>query len=340
MFLRRLYTLSIHLTLCTTLFVQKRSLAAMSELNKFKPITLITFDVDGTLIRGSAACPEATIHAKAFLHAAGKITKDIDDFEKQYDSPLDFIPQEKYHGQTDGLIILNLIRNAFQKPVDEVSPNLNELFNKMYEYVCRFPDDVIAKSAVPIPGVLETLQKLRDDEKRAGHYMCGLVTGNVEGIARRKMRATGIFHTNILTRKSPHQTWSGDEDAAFLGGFGSDHCSCNIDDPTMSYKDRGEQIVIAWKRAKSLLNDDEKIVRVVHVGDAPADILAAKWCADNDKFGDEVTASCIGVATGSYSAQLLTDLAGDHVPNKWEPFILEKGLADERFIDYCRIHTK
>jgi hypothetical protein len=42
----------------------------------------------------------------------------------------------------------------------------------------------------------------------------------------------------------------------------------------------------------------EKIVKVVHVGDAPADILAAKYCFENNKFGNDVCVGCIGVATG------------------------------------------
>lgn len=305
-----------------------------------KPITLITFDVDGTLVRGSAAHPDATIHAKAFLHAAGKLFGGKESFETECDTPLDFIPHEKYHGQTDGLILLNLIKHAFDVPAHEASPKLKELFSIMYDYFGRFPDSEIAKSALPIPGVLETLAKLASDKSRKGYFMCGLVTGNVEGIARKKMRASGIFDSQIFTEKAAEQDWDGDHDTAFLGGFGSDHCSCNIEDATMSFKDRGEQIAIAWRRATSLLKENEKIVRVVHVGDAPTDILAAKWCADNGKFGDNVVASCIGVATGSYSVDRLASLAGPSIPSKWEPFFLEKGLADESFIDCCKIYSE
>jgi phosphoglycolate phosphatase-like HAD superfamily hydrolase len=299
-----------------------------------KPITLITFDVDGTLIRGSG-----NVHAKAFLHAAGIIAKNQTDFENLHDSPLDFLPIEKYHGQTDGLIILNLIRAAFGVSVEEVSPKLKEIFDIMYQYFCRFPDSEISQSSVVIPGVLETFAKLTTDESRKGYFMCGLVTGNVEGIARKKMRATGIFQSNIFTHKADDQTWVGDDDASFLGGFGSDHCSCNIDDATMAYKDRGEQIAIAWRRAKSLLKENEEIVRVVHVGDAPQDILAAKWCAENNKFGQNVVTGCIGVATGCYSNEVLTSHAGNSVPGSWEPVVLTDGLADDRFIECCKIFS-
>ena len=39
------------------------------------------------------------------------------------------------------------------------------------------------------------------------------------------------------------------------------------------------------------------LTRVVHVGDAPADVLAAKHCADAKQFGDSITVGCVGVAT-------------------------------------------
>ena len=50
---------------------------------------------------------------------------------------------------------------------------------------------------------------------------CGLVTGNVEGIARKKMRSVGVHATGALAPPAAEQRWAGEEDAAFLGGFGS-----------------------------------------------------------------------------------------------------------------------
>ena len=63
--------------------------------------------------------------------------------------------------------------------------------------------------------------------------MCGLVTGNVEGIARKKMRAVGIMQTGALSPPSLEQGaqyWGDEEADGFLGGFGSDYCSGRIDD--------------------------------------------------------------------------------------------------------------
>jgi len=76
--------------------------------------------------------------------------------------------------------------------------------------------------------------------------------------------------------------------------------------------------------------------------------LAAKWCLEENKFNipssDEqwdssqdleqsVVVSCIGVATGKFSADTLRECAGKVQPGKWEPVILEKGISDPAFID-------
>jgi len=148
-------------------------------------------------------------------------------------------------------------------------------------------------------------------------------------------RATGIFHTKVLSRKADDQKWEGEDETTFLGGFGSDYCSGDIDDKTRIYKDRGEQIMIAYRRAKTLLKDDQQIVRVVHVGDAPADVLAAKHFYETVE--DEVTVSCIGVATGKFDKTTLENLIGTPIEGRWEPIVLEKGLSDENFIKHCKI---
>ena len=58
------------------------------------------------------------------------------------------------------------------------------------------------------------------------------------------MRATGIYNTNCFSRKADDQRWEGENDCEFLGGFGSDYCSGNIDDRERIYKDRGIYIFI------------------------------------------------------------------------------------------------
>lgn len=87
------------------------------------------------------------------------------------------------------------------------------------------------------------------------------------------------------------------------------------------------------------LLEGEEIVRVVHCGDAPGDVLAAKYCSEENKFGDKVAVSCIAVATGKFSADHLSSLFGDFQAGKWEPYVLERGIADPSFISLCGIET-
>ncbi|RYG63092.1 HAD family hydrolase, partial [archaeon] len=198
------------------------------------PVTLVTFDVDGTLVQGSSTAPEITVHAKAFLHAAGRVAGKQDAFERQHASPLDLIAKHNYHGCTDGLISLHLMKNAFGLPADQGMQKLDAVFSCMYEFVNQVEDSAITHTIVPIEGVLETLSRLRDMESLRGRVLCGLVTGNVEGIARKKMRATGIFGLGLLSPPASDQEgcYPGTEDCAFLGGFGSDFCSGDIEDET------------------------------------------------------------------------------------------------------------
>lgn len=70
-----------------------------------QPVTLLTFDVDGTLLQGSSRRTETSYHAQAFTHAISTVFSDRNtsvEFRSQdtstYKSPLDFIPPQNYHG--------------------------------------------------------------------------------------------------------------------------------------------------------------------------------------------------------------------------------------------------
>ena len=100
--------------------------------------------------------------------------------------------------------------------------------------------------------------------------------------------------------------------------------------------DRGEQIAIAWRRARRA---HPSLERLVHVGDAPADVLAARACAlegllDGDDGPGVV--GCVAVGTGKYAPEHLADLAGDAVDGVWDPVVLADGLADLRFLAVAR----
>jgi hypothetical protein len=245
-----------------------------------------------------------------------------------------------YHGSTDGLILLRLARATLGIDSVESFQKLDEMFNSMYDYICSCSDEEISEHISTLPGVINQLNTLSEMQDQV---MCGLVTGNVEGIARQKMKAVGVLATNALSAPCPSQrNWPGSEELAFLGGFGSDYCSGNIDDIERNHLDRGEQISIATKRCQNVLgnansnanSNTKKLKRVVHVGDAPSDVLAAKWFSGANT-DDSICVGMVAVATGSYSADELRELAGETIPGKWEPIVLEMGMADPEFLSAC-----
>lgn len=212
-------------------------------------------------------------------------------------------------------------------------PKLRTVFEEMYRYVSSNPDEEVIKGIQPLPGVLETLRTLA--QEHSDTTIRALVTGNLEGAARIKMRACGVLETQCLHPPAASQNWEGAEECAFLGGFGSDFCSGDIEDLSRIYKDRAEQIFIAYERAKTLLKPGEHIARVIHVGDAPNDVLAARECFENKRFGEDVTVGCIGVVTGHFPKEVLTAHIGVAIPGRWEPLVLENGFNDPLFLQHA-----
>lgn len=295
--------------------------------------TLITFDVDGTLVKGSGKAADASAHSRAYGVACGRLFGT----DGRPTRPVaEVLPRRDYHGSTDGLILLRLARADLGIEPAKSAARLDELMDIMYEYISGLEDGEIATGIFTLPGVidqLETLAKMKD------RVACGLVTGNVEGIARRKMKAVGVWQTGALAAPAKdqiNQRWFGTDDFGFLGGFGSDYCSGNIDDAERNYLDRSEQIAIATRRCEeSLLSSEKRLERVVHVGDAPADVLAAKIFSQRDDLN--LCVGCVAVATGSYGADELKKLAGEPIPGRWEPVTLEEGMADQNFLEACGV---
>jgi len=310
-----------------------------SSAHAFSPTTtsttLITFDVDGTLVQGSGNAPRDGAHAQAFAFAIGHVLAGKKDGRDGVANVADVLPKHLYHGSTDGLILIRYAQAALNVPPEQSAPQLDTLMQVMYEYIMTLDDEAVANCLSPLPGVMETLERLTDLQRRQSqqdshttdlpHVLCGLVTGNVEGIARRKMKAVGILQTGVFHPPcSTQKEWIGTEDMAFLGGFGSDYCSKDIDNINRNYLDRAEQIKIAATRCHNILEDEYSqsggktrriLKRVVHVGDAPSDVLAAKVVADSQP------GYCVGmvaVATGSYSAEELTLLCGTPSPRGWD----------------------
>eukprot|EP00584_Thalassiosira_punctigera_P010788 CAMPEP_0172546042 /NCGR_PEP_ID=MMETSP1067-20121228/15870_1 /TAXON_ID=265564 ORGANISM="Thalassiosira punctigera, Strain Tpunct2005C2" /NCGR_SAMPLE_ID=MMETSP1067 /ASSEMBLY_ACC=CAM_ASM_000444 /LENGTH=345 /DNA_ID=CAMNT_0013332905 /DNA_START=48 /DNA_END=1085 /DNA_ORIENTATION=- len=320
--------------------------------------TLITFDVDGTLVSSSPGW-ERGAHGRSFVHA---VDATVGQGETSAAARMATVPEllekHEFHGSTDGLILLRLARATLGPSFDPdaASSRVDDMMDEMFRFVSGCDDAEVSRGIAPLPGVLDTLRTLAseraavDDGDGAASVACGLVTGNVEGIARRKMRALGVHATGALTPLPYPQggrVWDGVEDARFLGGFGSDYCSGSLDDPARNYLDRGEQLAICVQRCAELSSDDvsrpytsssRPLERVIHVGDAPADILAAKSYVEHPSKPPGVCVSVVGVATGSYSVEELRDLCGERVPGVWEPVVLEEGqgVGDEQvFFNAC-----
>jgi phosphoglycolate phosphatase-like HAD superfamily hydrolase len=290
--------------------------------------TLITFDVDGTLVRGSGEAAAKSAHALAFAHAVGQVLGGGTSITPVAEA----LPRRSYEGSTDGLILLRLARATLGIEPSESFPQLDSMMDCMYEYINQLDNAAIAAHIAPLPGVLDHLNTL---SKMQDQVLCGLVTGNVEGIARRKMEAVGIWETRALSPPCETQKiWYGTEHLGFLGGFGSDYCSGDIDNLDRNYLDRGEQIAIATKRCRNKLGEDKTLKRVVHVGDAPSDVLAAKTFSEQNADAN-LCVGMVAVATGSYHADELRELAGEPIPGQWEPVILDDGMADPHFLAAC-----
>jgi phosphoglycolate phosphatase-like HAD superfamily hydrolase len=130
-------------------------------------------------------------------------------------------------------------------------------------YAHRCPDDL---SATVSPGMDEVLAAL----ERSEDHVLGLLTGNLEPVARLKLKRAGIG------RFFPHG----------VGGFGSDH------------EDRAALPPIARRRAGRLAGDGAwPREATTVVGDTPRDIA----CARADGVG------VVAVATGPFGVEQLED---------------------------------
>lgn len=336
--------------------------------------TLLTFDVDGTLVHGSGRAAAESAHARAFNHAVSTLYND----GRPVTPVAKALPRRLYQGSTDGLILIRLAQATCGVSPTQAHQDLDRLMQIMYQYMQNVSDEEICEHIQPLPGVLDQLTTLAAMPDVA----CGLVTGNVEGIARRKMKAVGIWDTKALsppcpiTQKNPNDksfsSWPGTDHLSFLGGFGSDYCSGDVENLERNHLDRAQQIAIAMQRCQNVMMQQQQqlqqhssskplsssssskqqgkkqLQRVVHVGDAPADVLAAKALAEqfmqsslsnennnNTNNNNHVVVGMVAVATGSYPVHELQELAGEPIPGRWEPVVLAQGMADLQFLQAC-----
>lgn len=177
------------------------------------------FDIDNTLIQSSAG------HRQAYREAVKEV----------YGLKVD-MNVINYHGMTDQEIIFKVLRKY---TLDEgtIVSNLN---NCMEIMTLKYAEIVKSENIAILAGVDELLARLQQND-----IICGLVTGNLEKIARAKLKKIGIDHYFKI------------------GGFGSDHM------------DRAELAKLAIKRAEGRFNLGRERSTFLF-GDAPQDMKAGK----------------------------------------------------------------
>jgi phosphoglycolate phosphatase len=204
---------------------------------------LFLFDIDGTLVAG------ATDAHRDALHAALREVHGIDASSvKRPVAPA---------GRTDGEIARSLLLAAgvSAERIDDRAEDVREACCR--EYTRRATEDLSHTVLQGVRSLLEWLASLDG-------VTLGLVTGNYECVARRKLSRAGL----------------GSVFAPGIGGFGSDH------------EDRASLPAIARRRAGERGRPYPRSQTIV-IGDTPRDVACAR--ADGLR--------CFAVATGPFGAE-------------------------------------
>lgn len=216
-------------------------------------VTLLTFDIDGTLIRAVGESANR-LHKDAFAHAMRVVC--------QVDTNIDVI---KHHGSTDQLVLADVLRHH---GVDEtrIWEAMPEMMREMVEYFESHEADA-AEGLELLPGVERLLEALSE---REDVIVC-LVTGNLEPIARGKMEKLGVWR--YFTPPPPGKS----AQTPILGGFGSDHT--RRDALVRLARDRAARAFDLTEETASGLSksvpDEPRFRDRVHFGDTPNDVAAA-----------------------------------------------------------------
>lgn len=208
---------------------------------------LVLFDIDGTLTRGG---PARTAFAAALERTFGAAGPVFD---------------HDFSGKTDPLITRELLTQAGLPPRD-IEAGLPRFGRR---YVAELEARIGAHPVTALPGVRYLIGALAG----RGDVFLGLVTGNLEGGARLKLRSAGLW------------------DHFPIGAYGSDH------------EDRNELPAIALRRAAAHWGRPFRGGDTVVVGDTPLDVACGK----------AVGAATVGVATGRYSFTELEVAGADRI---------------------------
>lgn len=210
---------------------------------------LVLFDIDGTLLSASGAGRRA-MH-RALLEVYGTAGP-IDSYD--------------FHGKTDPGIVRDLMRAAGLPPA-AVAGGEPDFYARYLEHLEREIGD--GRGVRLYSGVAPLVEALAASER----CLVGLLTGNIEGGARLKLRSTGLWPRFRV------------------GAYGSDDA------------DRTRLPAVAAGRAEALVRRAFRGADLVIVGDTPLDVGCGR------AFG----AACVAVATGRHTVADLTACGPDHV---------------------------
>ena len=208
---------------------------------------LLLFDIDGTLLLGgSDAHRDAIVESLRVVHGV----------EEPVRGPLGVA------GRTD-LDIAREILLASGVSARRIDARADDFRIAACEAYARLVPDDLSHCVAPGMGELLANLAVRDG------IVLALVTGNLQPIARMKLRAAGI----------------GKYFAGGQGGFGSDH------------EDRSELPAIARRRAGEGSGEPWPCERTILIGDTPRDIACAR--ADGVRV--------VAIATGPYGVEELCE---------------------------------
>ena len=214
---------------------------------------LLLFDIDGTLISGSNSTHKNSFHA-ALMQEWG-VDKSLADIE--------------HSGRTDFYILKGLLKLG--GVADEaITPARVAATQALMVQHCRDHANDIPGGLRVLPGVPELLNRLA----ALPDIILGLVTGNLEPIARLKLEAIGLAKFFVDPSSQ-----------LLMGGFGD------------ATEDRAALIARAVAHASEAYGAHDGRV-VYHTGDTQLDVEAAA------RFG----ARGVGVATGHVPAAVLAGL--------------------------------
>ena len=203
---------------------------------------LVLFDIDGTLLWTDGAGRRAMDKALTSVFGA----------------PGD--PSYRYDGKTDQQIVREQMRWAGVDD-DGIASGMDAVLDRYVDFLDaeleRAPD--AARLCRGVPALLDALEA-------HDNATLGLLTGNIERGARKKLRAVGL-----------------DFERFRVNAFGCDHA------------DRPELPAVAQRRARNVLGEEMTGDRMVIIGDTPADIHC----------GRALGVRAIGVATGRYDVSEL-----------------------------------